>query len=228
MKRTCAASLLIAFCAACSRSPAPTAPAPVAAARIDVLDYLIGDAALWPRRGDMSQHQVVDPIRREVCWPKHTNPRFFECWRWDEEYVYHVVDHAVDGNTGVSYAFVDGRWMPRYLDSRDAIWQLDVSTRIVWFDPDCRINSERSGPFRYHQRAWLETQRDAGGDLGVRDTLVLEYAPEDPAGGPTLPEHFYFGRSAGWYEWTRADTRIRFNRFSTFPVPVVRDIVCAF
>jgi hypothetical protein len=171
----------------------------------------------------MSQHQVADFAKREVCWAKHANPRFFECWRWDDDYVYHVVDHAVDGNTGVSYRFEDGRWMPRFLTGE---WRLDVTTRIVWFDPSCGVDENRSGPFRYHQRAWLEPARDAGGDLGVRDTLVLEYAPEDPAGGPTVAEHFYFARGAGWYEWRRGDARRAFNRLSSPPFSIVRDATC--
>jgi len=191
--------------------------------KLDVLQFLVGDAQLWPRVGDMSQGQVVDIARRDVCWPKHTNPRFFECWRWDDQFVYHEVDHAVDGNTGVSYRFDDGRWMPRFFEGE---WRLDVSTQIVWFDPSCRVDAVHTGPFRYHQRVWLEPRRDGGGDIGIRDTLVLEYAPEDPAGGPTVAEHFYFGRGAGWYEWTRGDIRKSFNRIGGPSVTIVRDVLC--
>src|SRR5262245_4323031 len=221
MKTPILAAIAAAFVMACAnRAPvAPSAPG----GRVDVLQFLIGDATLWPRRGDMSQDQVVDYTRRDVCWPKHTNPRFFECWRWDDDYVYHEVDHAVDGNTGESYRFVDGRWMPRFFDGE---WRLDVSTQIIWFDPACRVNAERSGPYRYHQRMWLEPGRDGGGDVGTRDALVLEYAPEDPAGGPTAAEHFYFGRGAGWYEWTRGDIRISFNRIGGPSVNIIRDVVC--
>jgi hypothetical protein len=211
-------ALLVAMAAGCRHLVAPTA-----ASRVDVLEYLVGDASLWPRGGDMSQNQVVDFGRREVCWPKHANPRFFECWRWDDDYVYHVVDHAVDGNTGDSYRFDDGRWMPRYLDGE---WRLDVATRIVWFDASCAVNQARSGAFRYHQHVWREPARDAHGDLGVRDTLVLEYAPEDPAGGPTVAEDFYFGRGAGWYEWSRGTDRRTFNQIAGPAVPVLRDVVC--
>jgi hypothetical protein len=220
--RVVAAGGLLAL--ACISCVGPTSPSsPSSPSRIDVLPFLIGEVQLWPRRGDLSQNQVVDYARREVCWPKHTNPRFFECWRWDDDFVYHEVDHAVDGNTGVSYRFEDGRWMPRYFEPD---WRLDVSTRIVWFDPACSVDAARSGPFRYHQRMWFEAARDGGGDVGKRDTLVLEYAPEDPAGGPTAPELFYFGRGAGWYEWSRGDIRMRFNRIGGPSVNVIREIVC--
>ncbi len=218
MREACVASLAI-LCAACTNPAGPAATT----IRLDVLQFLVGDAQLWPRHGDMSQSQVVDFGRREICWPKHTNPRFFECWRWDDSFVYHEVDHAVDGNTGVSYRFDDGRWMPRFFEGT---WRLDVATQIVWFDPACQVDRARSGPFRYHQRLWLEPARVGGGDIGTRDTLVLEYAPEDPAGGPTVPEYFYFGRGAGWYEWTRGSVQIAFNRVGGPPVEVIRDVVC--
>ena len=198
--------------------------APSSGGRIDVLAYVIGDAAVWPRVGSHSQNQVIDTSRQEVCWVKYANPRTFECWRWDDSFLYHIVDHGIDGNTGESYTILDGRWMPRYFDGD---WSLDVSTRIVWFDPNCRVEPGRSGPFRYHQRIWREPMRDAGGDLGTRDTLVLEYAPEDPAGGPSVPEHFYFGRGVGWYEWTRASSRSVFNQLGGPARSAARDNVCA-
>jgi len=220
--RVIAAGWLLAL--ACASCVGPTSPSsPSSLSRIDVLPFLIGEAQLWPRRGDLSQNQVVDYARREVCWPKHTNPRFFECWRWDDDFVYHEVDHGVDGNTGVSYRFEDGRWMPRYFEPD---WRLDVATQIVWFDPACGVDAMRSGPFRYHQRMWFEAARDGGGDVGTRDTLVLEYAPEDPAGGPSAPERFYFGRGAGWYEWSRGDIRKRFNVVGGPSVNVIREVVC--
>ena len=121
------------------------APSP-AAETVDVLDFLIGDAALWPRVGSNYMNQVVDPARREVCWVKYFNPRRFECWRWDESYVYHETDNAVDGNTGESYHFSDGRWMPRRLPIASAgQWSLDVSgNRLTWFTPQCSVDTTRS------------------------------------------------------------------------------------
>jgi hypothetical protein len=190
---------------------------------VDVLEYLLGDGATWPRVGSQSQNQVVDLAQREVCWVKYANPRSFECWRWDDRYVYHVVDHAIDGNTGESYSFEQGRWLPRFLEPD---WRLEVATTIVWFDAACRIEAARSGPVRYRQHAWIEPARDAGGDLGVRDTAVLEYAPEDPAGGGTNPELFYFAKGAGWYAWERGGVRVLFNRIGGPSRPVARDVAC--
>ena len=213
-----AAGVSLPACACVNPSAPPSRPSGV-----DVLDYLIGDASLWPRVGSQSQNQVVDYSRREVCWVKYANPRTFECWRWDDNFVYHVVDHAIDGNTGESYRFDDGKWLPRHLESG---WQLTVSTRIVWFDRSCGVNSARSGPVQYHQRTWIETGRDAGGDLGVRNVLVLEYAPRDPAGGPTAAELFYFAKGAGWYAWERGGVRVVFNRIGGPARSVDQEIIC--
>jgi len=199
----------------------PAAPTPAA---VDVLDFVIGSPESWPRVGSHSQNQVVDEARREVCWVKYANPRTFECWRWDDDFLYHVVDHAIDGNTGESYRFDDGRWMPRRLAGE---WRLDVSTRITWFDPACRVEVARSGPFQYHQRVWLEpAARALGGDLGTRRVLVLEYAPVDPAGGPGAPEHFYFGEGVGWFEWERGDARSTFARIGGPALFVANEVRC--
>lgn len=221
-----AAILLIS----CSSPAAPTA----AAAPVDVLNYLLGDASLWPRVGSHSQNQNVDLARREVCWVKYGNPRRFECWRWDDLYVYHAVDHALDGDSNDSYSFTDGRWLPRYLPvgaTATAPWVMDVArNQIVWFDATCRVDPARSHLFPYRQRAWLEPRLNAGSDLGTRDTLVLEYEPYDPAaasGVTGAPERYYFGLGAGWYEWERSGFLDWFNRLGGPATPMAREVWCA-
>jgi hypothetical protein len=208
-------------CAGCTGAISPSTPQPT----LEVLDYLVGDAALWPRIGNHYSNQIVDIGRREVCWVKYANPQRFECWRWDDAFVYHAVDHAVDGDTGESYSFTDGRWLPRRFAGT---WSLDVAVNsIVWFNPPCRFDAQKSHEFPYRQRAWLEANRDAGGDLGVRDTLVLEYAPYDPVSGRSIPERFYFARGAGWYEWQREDADKVFNRRGGPVVDMNRAVWCA-
>src|SRR5262249_58445848 len=172
----------VAVLAACG--PPPASPG-LPASSVDVLSYLLGDASLWPRVGSHAQNQIVDLSRREVCWTKYANPRRFECWRGDEEYVYHAVGHALDGHSNETYHFTDGRWLPRYLPAGPTAaspWSLDVSrNEIVWFDASCLINPSRSHLFPYRMRAWIEPRVDAGPDLGPRDALLLDYQPYDPA-----------------------------------------------
>jgi hypothetical protein len=195
------------------------------AVRVDVVEFVIGDPTLWPRVGNHYSNQIVDQARQEVCWVKYANPQRFECWRWDDAFVYHAVDHAVDGDTGESYSFTDGRWLPRWLSTD--VWSLDLrGNRIVWFDPPCVRDAGRSGQFPYRQRAWFEPQVDAGGDLGVRDAVVLEYSPYDPASGRTTTERFHFARGAGWYRWERDGVDLRFNRRGGPAVPMNRSVWC--
>ena len=93
--------IALLLCTSCSSPASPEK----SQASVDVLSYLLGDPALWPRSGSHGQHQIVDVSRREVCWVKYGNPRRFECWRWDDHFVYHAVDHGLDGDSNDSYVF---------------------------------------------------------------------------------------------------------------------------
>jgi hypothetical protein len=194
------------------------------------LTYLVGDASTWPRSGSHGQNQLVDLSRREVCWVKYGNPRRFECWRWDDHFIYHAVDHALDGDSSESYMFTDGRWIERFIpvvSSAALPWSVDVgSNQLVWFDAACHVDAAKSHAFPYRQRAWFEPQRDAGGTLGVRDTLVLEYQPYDPAGHSGAAEHFYFGLGVGWYEWERSGFHDYFNQARGANTQMDRSVWC--
>lgn len=205
--RGTAAILLAAVSACCA---APTSPSN--GATNDVLEFIIGDSSVWPRQGTQWQHQQVNYDRREVCWIKYGNSQTFECWRWDDDWVYHRVDHGLDGNTGESYEFTDGRWLPRRMAGS---WMLDVTdNRIRWFDPFCRVNDARSGAFPYQQRAHLEAAQVISPDLGIREVLVLEYAPRAGA-AVGYYETFKFVRDAGWFAWQNTTGgSSRFDRFA--------------
>jgi hypothetical protein len=199
-------ALVVLLSQACARPALHTVPVEP----IDTLDYVLGDVSLWPRRGTQLQHQIVDLGRREVCWVKYGDARKFECWRWDDRWIYHEVDHAIDGDsTGRSYSFSDGRWLPRHLSST---WTLDLPrNRAIDLTPDCRATSR---PFPYRLRAYLEPAHDLGGDLGIRPALVLEYQPY-AFGAPPNPdalERFLFAEGAGWYAWESSRGKARFDR----------------
>jgi hypothetical protein len=196
----------LAFAPACAGRRVPTTPV----AAIDTLTYIIGDESLWPRRGTQLQHQIVDRNRRQVCWVKYGDARKFECWRWDDHWIYHEVDHALDGDsTGRSYRFSDGRWLPRRLSGT---WTLDVRhNRAIDLTPTCGEHERR---FPYRLRAYVEPPQEIGGDLGRRSTLVLEYQPYDPDAPPRpeTVERFLFAEGAGWYAWASARGVARFDR----------------
>jgi hypothetical protein len=206
MMRYLAPLLFAVVVAACATPASPPRPA----AAEDVLDYVVGASALWPRHGDPNhhQHQNLEPSR--VCWTKYTLGWSFECWRWDEAYVYHQVDHAIDGaRRWEFYTFSDGRWLPRRM-TPGVVWTLDVANEVHWYDADCAPLPPR--PATYRVRAWLAGALDAGGDLGRRDVLMLEYQPDASNGSPDSIEHFYFAKGAGWYRWTRGAAGVTFNR----------------
>jgi hypothetical protein len=227
-----AATLLIAAALGASACRAiVVAPTPRLASgdTVDVLDFIIGQPDQWPRVGDQAQHQVVDWVLRQVCWVKYANPNRFECWRWDDQWIYHLVDHALDGNSGESYRFTDGRWLPRFI-SRTELWTLEFpSNRIRWFTATCaevrgpqgiRIDD---GPNLYpmSQRAWFETL-DAGRELGIRDVLILASASYVPGKAPGPAEKFYFARDAGWYKWESVRGTRLFDRRGGPTVPIAQ------
>jgi hypothetical protein len=227
------AAWLIAVLLAAAACGAPAAPASAASgAEVDVLEYVIGDTALWPRRGSQAQNQIADGTRPEVCWTKYGNSRRFECWRWNDQYIFHAVDHALDGDSDESYFFTDARWLPRFIPASAtaaAPWTLDVADNaVVWFDAACRQDPSRSHGFPYRLRAWIEPQVDGGADIGVRETLIFEYEPYDPANvtGVT-PERFYFARGAGWYRWQHAAAIVLFNRIGGPATKMDRSAWCA-
>jgi len=220
------AATLVACGKAAPASPTSTAPPGM----VDVLDYIVGDASTWPRNGSFYQNQFLDASAQQVCWVKYGNPQRFECWRWDDQYVYHQVDHALDGDSPESYRFTDGRWMPRYLSSGGE-WRLDVAgNRIVWFDAACGVNPAKSGVFPYRQHVAFAPPRAVGDQLGVlNDVMLLEYQPYDPVtpGSAGPPEQFYFAKGFGWFEWDRGSAHVVFNRVGGPVILPQRNIICA-
>src|SRR5262245_19753972 len=195
-------------CTACTN---PVAPIEFAGAGIDTLDYVVGDPSMWPRVGNHWQQQTLDRGRQEVCWIKYVNPRTFECWRWNDEWIFHSVDQGIDGDTGESYRFSDGRWLPRHLSKS---WSFENKNNFVqWFDRDCRPEPNKSGPAPYNLAVEFRAAEFISIDLGVRDVMVLSYVP-NPVQAPHLVEHFYFARGAGWFAWDNSNVSVRFDRIA--------------
>jgi hypothetical protein len=82
--------------------------------------------------------------------------------------------------------------------------------QIAYVDAQCVPQPERPAPYRV--RASYERGFDAGGDLGVRDVMVLEYQSDPEHASAGTAERFYFGRSVGWFLWTRGQAHVAFNR----------------
>lgn len=201
------AALVLA--SACSGSTmAPSAATTVPSAQIDLLTFVIGDQSLWPRTGTQEQAQTVDMGKREVCWVKYGQSEMFECWRWDDRWIYHEVDHALDGDRlGQSYRFTDGRWLPRFLSVSD-VWTLDLpANQAIDMTATCQSSAPRRFPYRL--TAHLEDAQELG-PLGRRRVLVLDYQPYDGSNNG-VTERFSFAEGAGWYLWQSDRGTARFD-----------------
>ena len=131
------------------------ATAPSNTATIDVLDYVVGAPDTWPRFGPTNHHQHQNLESDRACWTKYTLGWSYECWRWDDDYVYHAVDHAIDGaRRWEFYVFSDGRWMPRRLRDGET-WTLEIlDNRLTWYDAQCNPLPQQAAPYRV--RLWHE------------------------------------------------------------------------
>jgi hypothetical protein len=178
---------------------------------VDTLDFVVGDATLWPRVGSQQQYQVVDMVSQQVCWTKYGQSGTYECWRWDADYIYHEQDHALDGDSsGRSYHFTDGRWLPRHLRPGE-LWTLDLpGNQIVNLSADCQVAAPARFPYRV--TAQLLPAQPISSDLGTRPVLVLDYTPYDRQLDPSHTERFYFAQGAGWYRWESSRGVASFDR----------------
>jgi hypothetical protein len=108
-----------------------------------------------PRIGTQLQRQIVDAIIARSAGSSSALRRRFECWRWDDRWIYHDVEHALDHDlSGRSHSFSGGRSLPRRLSG---MWTLDLApNRAIDFAPDCQATSR---PFPYRLRAHRELLR---------------------------------------------------------------------
>ena len=147
---------------------------------------------------------------------KYGNARRFECWRWDDQFIYHAVDHGLDGDSNESYTFTDGRWLARYLPAgatASAPWVMDVpQNQMVWFDAACRVDPARSHAFPYRQRAWFEPRRDAGPDARRARHAGPRVSAVRSGRRDRRRRALLFRLGAGWYEWERSGFHDFFNR----------------
>ena len=196
--------LLVALLSACAhRVPGPAGPT------VEVLDFILGPASTWPRIGTQAQDQHVSFDRREVCWVKYARSDAFECWRWDDAFVYHEIDHAVDGRPGESYRFSDGRWLPRRVPL-ETNWSLDLLTNTITnYDAACVAGQPVLFPYRVSAR--IQSGQLVSTDLGTRTVLVLEYAPHAVGVPAAEPETFRFAYGAGWFAWSSVRGTARFD-----------------
>jgi hypothetical protein len=147
---------------------------------IDVLPFLIGDDARWPRHGSHEMDRRWDG--RHLWWIKFGHADHWEHWELIGDAFYLREDRSQSG--AGDYSFHPGCWFPRYMTLGQRIDARD--NKIQEYEPEtCAIKpSTRAFPYavRFLQ-AW--TRISLGGDIGVLDghgapiAILLEYDPGD-------------------------------------------------
>lgn len=187
--------------------PPPDPIGPRSAARpadgrvYDLLPFILGDQATWPRKGPSHPMNQVRDAGGRFHYVKFgdvvPSGEAYETWGADENWLYHLEDAS-----GEVYAFADPRWYPRHMPIGYASafdtgeYQNTYRARTT-----CQVTKQL--PMR--RRMWVEAIYDRfywGPDLGERETLVAVY---DPTAGihsaDRILEVNYFAKGAGWVRW---------------------------
>jgi hypothetical protein len=166
---------------------------------IDLLPFIVGDDAHWPRHGSHEMDRRWDG--HDLWWIKFGHPDHWEHWVLDGDAFILREDRSQSG--AGDYSFHPGRWFPRHM----AIGQtIDARDNVIQeYEPDtCAVQpGTRVFPYRLRfLQAW--TRLDLGGDIGVLDghgapvAVLLEY---DPGGDRDTRETGLYALGWGSVRW---------------------------
>jgi hypothetical protein len=176
----------------------PRSPARPADGRVyDLLTYILGEQATWPRKGPSHPMNQVIGAGGRFHFVKFSDPQAYETWGADANWIYHFEDASNE-----VYAFADPRWYPRHMPIGQAA-AFDTGEHLNTYHERATCQVIKRLPFR--RRMWVEAIYDRfywGPDLGERETLVAVY---DPTAGihaaDRILEVNYFAQGAGWVRW---------------------------
>ena len=147
---------------------------------IDILPFLIGDDAHWPRHGSHEMDRRWDG--RTLWWIKFGHADHWERWELVDDHFYLREDRSQSG--AGDYSFHPGRWFPRHMTLGQ---RHDAPDNVIQeYDPQTCAIKPSTRVFPYGVRllqAW--TRISLGGDIGVLDghgepvAILLEYDPGD-------------------------------------------------
>jgi hypothetical protein len=169
------------------------------ARRIDLLPFLIGDDARWPRHGSHEMDRLWDG--RHLWWIKFGHPDHWEHWELNGDAFYLREDRSQSG--AGDYSFHPGRWFPRSMTVGQSVAAPD--NVIQEYKPEtCEIKpSSRVFPYAVRLlQAW--SRISLGGDIGVLDghgapvAILLEY---DPGGDRDTRETGLYALGWGLVRW---------------------------
>lgn len=161
---------------------------------VDVAQFVLGDTELWPRTGDHQMNQVFDPARKFLFWMKLGNPKTYEVWSWDDEWVYL---HEDKGDGQHPYMHSNDRWFKRHMRVGEVIDNTD--NYLTEFNAQCQVVKRFPFPYKNTLEYYIP-HHYVSPDLGYRDLIVMRSQPE-PWAVYQYFERFLFAKGAGWIRW---------------------------
>lgn len=156
---------------------------------LDMLDYFFGRGDGTPRTGSHPIQITRHDRERWAIITKFGRAQDIECYRWDDQWIYHHFDRTNREFEPHGYYFTDGRWLRRFMRVGDRI---EVSQNWkVSLEAGCQDGPRRRFPYTM-ELLRRHPHFDCGGDLGVQDVIVVKYDPR-----PVVPEG---DRRPGGYE----------------------------
>ena len=219
------AAALVCGCltAGCRQSLAPSP----AVETVDVLDFLIGDVALWPRVGSHYMNQVVDPSAAR-CAGSNTSTLA------DSSAGGGTTRMSITQPTTRSTATPASPTISATGGGCHGVCRLVRAASGAWMRPP--TSSPGSLPVHgrrgSQRRVSLSATRLVRGEgrrrrrRGHSRQHRARVMPYDPATGSTNSERFYFAKGAGWYRWQRGDAESLFVRTGGTGVAMNRDVWC--
>lgn len=172
---------------------------------IDMARFFLGDQNTFPRFGPNSNghppffhtNQFFYPEKKLLFFVKFDDPRTFEAYSWDDEWIYLHEDHSLPFS---SYTHENARWAKRFMKIGETIENYD--NYLIEYNDQCQVVRYFWFPFKNTLDRYLPNV-DLGKDLGRRDVIVLMSTPEPWAVHQDFELH-YLAKDAGpvmWQEW---------------------------
>jgi hypothetical protein len=165
---------------------------------VDTLSYFVNTSG----RGLDGAHSLSQTVIGSDVYYVKWSATQFENYSYDDQNIYLREDRSDPAQT---YTFSDGVWMKRRMTVGETVSA--GTNRIQGFavdGTDCTPTTQGIQPYR-NTLVGHET-RDLGGELGVRDVIVLRYDYRIGTAGDY--EQMYYARGLGWVRWElyRVDT----------------------
>jgi len=161
---------------------------------LDRFTFFVGDSSLWPRTGSHYLNQVSVPGSYTLTHVKFGDPGAYAVNFADANLNIYFWEERDPGGNRV-FRYTDNLWLHRYMSVGDVIEH--PNNRLLGGDLNCNLVSDTPWPYTNVLEAYWP-QYNVGGDLGVRDVILLKQIPLTSTG---YFERFYYAQGAGFVAW---------------------------